>query len=133
RMALWDVVVDCGLRIADCGLVPRARNAVSSFANLIQEMRAIREKATVTELAQAVLDKTGYLAELEAERSMESQTRAENVRELLTVTTRFEAESEDRSLAGFLEQVSLVSDLDDAVMRAEGQQADSRVTMMTLH
>jgi DNA helicase-2/ATP-dependent DNA helicase PcrA len=81
----------------------------------------------VSALAQAVLDATGYLRELEEERSIESQTRAENVRELLTVTTEFDATADDRSLAAFLEQVALVSDLDGVDTRSDA------VTMMTLH
>lgn len=121
---LWDMVMEAH-HIQS--LLPRARNAVTGFASLILELRALREKATVTDLTQAVLDKTGYLAELEAEKTIEAQTRAENVKELLTVTTRFEAESEDRTLAGFLEQVSLVSDLDSLEGGTEA------VTMMTLH
>jgi DNA helicase-2/ATP-dependent DNA helicase PcrA len=81
----------------------------------------------VTEIAQAVLDATGYLSALEAERTIESQTRAENVKELLTVTTEFDATADDRTLAAFLEQVSLVSDLDSMDNKADA------VTMMTLH
>jgi DNA helicase-2/ATP-dependent DNA helicase PcrA len=108
-------------------LVPRARSAVTQFASMILELRNLREGHTVTEVTEAVLQKTGYLADLESERTVEAQTRAENVRELLTVTTEFDASADDRSLAAFLEQVSLVSDLDDL-----NNERDA-VTMMTLH
>src|SRR5260370_27137786 len=87
----------------------------------------MHDKSTVTDPARAILDTTGYLRDLEDERSIEAETRAENVRELLSVTTEFDATAEDRSLAVFLEQVSLVSDLDSLDTRADA------VTMMTLH
>ena len=124
KRALWDVVLEAHL-IQD--LLPRARNAVTQFGAMILELRNLREGHSVTEVARAVLDKTGYLADLEAERTVEAQTRAENVRELLTVTTEFDTSADDRTLAAFLEQVSLVSDLDDL-----NNERDA-VTMMTLH
>ena len=124
KRSLWDVVMEAHL-ISD--LLPRARNAVTQFASMILELRNLREGHAVTEITQALLDKSGYLAELESERTVEAQTRAENVRELLTVTTEFDASADDRSLAAFLQQVSLVSDLDDL-----NNERDA-VTMMTLH
>jgi DNA helicase II / ATP-dependent DNA helicase PcrA len=122
--ALWDVVQDAHRLDA---LGARARIAVGAFARLIQGLRERREGATVTSLVQAVLAETGYLEELESDRASASQTRAENVRELLSVTTDFDSTAEDRSLSAFLEQVSLVSDLDDVDTGTEA------VTLMTLH
>src|SRR5207249_200967 len=78
---LWDAVSEVN-KIQSLAL--RARNAVSGFAAIIKGLRAMRENSTVTDLASAVLDATGYLRELEAEQTIEGQTRAENVRELLT-------------------------------------------------
>ncbi len=124
KRSLWDVVTEVHL-LTD--LVQRARNAVTGFASMIMELRNQREGQTVTDIAAAVLAKTGYLAELEAERTVEAQTRAENVRELLTVTTEFDSSADERTLSAFLEQVSLVSDLDDLNNEREA------VTMMTLH
>jgi len=124
RRPLWDVITEAHL-LSD--LLPRARNAVTAFAAMMLELRAQRQKLRVTDVVQDVLDRTGYLAELEAEKTIESQSRADNVKELLTVTTRFEAESDERSLGAFLEQVSLVSDLDSL------DTAKEAVTMMTLH
>jgi len=121
---LWDIVQEAH-RVES--LLPRARNAVVHFASLLLELRALRDKSSVTDLVQAVLDRTGYLQALEADRSIESQTRADNVKELRTVTTEFDATAEDRSLSAFLEQVSLVSDLDNLDAGADA------VTMMTLH
>jgi DNA helicase-2/ATP-dependent DNA helicase PcrA len=122
--SLWDMITEAH-NIQQ--LMPRARKAVTAFAALIMELRELKNKLMLTQLAELVLGKTGYLAELEAEKTMESQSRAENVKELLTVTTKFELESDDRSLGAFLESVSLVSDLDSL------QTGTDAVTMMTLH
>lgn len=122
--SLWNIVCEAHLLSQ---LNPRARNAVAAFASLILELQKLRDSSTVTALTQAVLQKTGYLAELEADKSHEAQSRAENVKELLTVTTQFDSSADDRSLAAFLEQVSLVSDLDTWDTGA------NNVTMMTLH
>jgi DNA helicase-2/ATP-dependent DNA helicase PcrA len=123
---LWDMVMEAHLIP---NLSSRAKSQLSAFASLILELRNLREKETITRLMEATLEKTGYLRELEADNSIESQSRAENIRELLTVTTRFDLdeEIEDRSLPSFLEQVSLVSDLDSLDASADA------VTMMTLH
>jgi DNA helicase-2/ATP-dependent DNA helicase PcrA len=124
--SLWDMLMEAHLIPS---LSSRAKSLVSSFVSLILELRRQRENSTITALMETVLDKTGYLRELEANSSMEAQSRAENVRELLTVTTRFDLdeELEDRSLSSFLEQVSLVSDLDSLDISADA------VTLMTLH
>jgi DNA helicase-2/ATP-dependent DNA helicase PcrA len=122
--SLWDVI-----RGADSlsMLSARARGKLTEFADLIAGLRAARERSTVTELTQMVLERSGYRKALEDEGTLESQSRLENVGELLTVTTEFEAQTEEATLSAFLEQVSLVSDLDS--LDANGD----AVTMMTLH
>ncbi|MCC6728209.1 MAG: DNA helicase PcrA [Chthonomonadales bacterium] len=124
NVPLWDALCEAHRLEA---LAPRARRAVTAFAALILGLRELPGSASVTQLAQAVIERTGYLSALEQDRTPESQSRAENVRELLTVTTAFDATAEERSLAVFLEQVSLVSDLDTVDM------ASDAVTLMTLH
>ena len=83
---------------------------------------------SVTDLAQTMLDRTGLLRELEADNDIE---RVENVKELLSTTRQYESEAlqlgETPSLGGFLENVSLVADIDNLDPDAEA------VTMMTLH
>ncbi len=124
RCSLWDVIEQIH---HVQGLTPRARNAITGFYHLIRDIREVREQATVTQTLERVLQRTGYLSGLEAEKSQEAVTRAENVKELLTVTTEFDGSADDKSLSAFLEQVSLVSDLDNVEMGADA------VTMMTLH
>lgn len=122
--SLWDA-----LNAADglSGLSAKVRSSVRDFTAIIEEARAMREASTVTAITERLLARTGYLRELEADPSPEGQARSENVRELLTVTTEFDATSEERTLAAFLEQVALVSDLDSLEAGADA------VTLMTLH
>lgn len=122
--SLWDA-----LNAADglSGLTAKVRSSVRDFTAIIEEARAMREASTVTAITERLLARTGYLRELEADPSPEGQARSENVRELLTVTTEFDATSEERTLAAFLEQVALVSDLDSLEAGADA------VTLMTLH
>src|SRR5262249_52231201 len=70
---LWDAVIEVS-KLQSLAL--RARNAVSQFAKLINQLRAMRESSTVTDLATAILEATGYLRELESDPSIEGQTRA---------------------------------------------------------
>ena len=104
------------------------RKRLADFVALILGLRAEKETLSVTDLAQAMLDRTGLLRELEAENDIE---RVENVKELISTTRQYESEAlqmgETPNLGGFLENVSLVADIDNLDPNAEA------VTMMTLH
>jgi DNA helicase-2/ATP-dependent DNA helicase PcrA len=80
---------------------------------------------------EAVLSKSGYLAELEATGDPQDESRVENLRELVTVASEFEEANPDGSLADFLEQVALVADADEIPTSDEAH--DGVVTLMTLH
>ena len=67
----------------------------------------MQEYLSVTELVEEVLEKTGYREMLEAEKSIEAQSRLENIDEFLSVTKNFEESSEDKSLVGFLTDLLL--------------------------
>jgi len=125
RRSLWDVLCDSAA-LAD--LSPRSRSALGVFVDLIGLLHSLADHATVSKLTTEVISHSGYLEALKAQSAMENRDRIENVNELLTVTGRFDAgDEEDRSLARFLEQVALVSDLD------EHDLAHNAVTLMTLH
>ncbi len=121
---LWDVLQTVG---SVSQIQARTRTKWAEFVTILASLRAERERMTVTELTQAVLDRSGYQKSLEDENSIEAQTRLENVRELLSVTKTFETETEAPTLSAFLEQVSLVSDIDTL------DNSKDAVTMMTLH
>jgi DNA helicase-2/ATP-dependent DNA helicase PcrA len=121
---LWDVLQ----RVDDIGaLQARTRKRLFDFASLIAAFRSDREKLGVTALTEHVLDRTGYREELENDRSIEALTRLENIGELLSKTKQYEKETDSPSLTGFLENVSLVADIDSLDASADA------VTMMTLH
>ncbi|MCR4426822.1 MAG: UvrD-helicase domain-containing protein [Firmicutes bacterium] len=69
----------------------RARRALSGFISVIESLVSKRGQVTVSEMVEAILDDTGYVRELEAERTVEAESRIENLREMLSVTREFEA------------------------------------------
>ncbi|HXY73040.1 MAG TPA: 3'-5' exonuclease, partial [Actinomycetota bacterium] len=83
--------------------------------------------AGAARMVEAACDESGYVAELEAERTIEATGRVENLKELVGVAAEFEARNPEGTLADFLEQVSLVSEQD------EYEENDPGVTLMTLH
>ncbi|CAO5251769.1 DNA helicase PcrA [Frankia sp. AgKG'84/4] len=111
------------------GIATRSAKAVREFAELLTELRAVEPKGPVA-VVEAVLERTGYLAELLTEDTVESQGRVENLQELVGVVQEYVERSPEGTLAGFLEQVSLVADADQ-VPTDDG--SDGVVTLMTLH
>ena len=125
------------------GMAARSTNAVRRFNDLLEELRTVVESgagpATVLE---AVLERTGYLAELQASTDPQDETRVENLQELAAVALEYEqertAEAEEGSqtpatpgtLADFLERVALVADSDQIPDDEEG---GGVITLMTLH
>jgi len=106
----------------------RARGVVAGFVELMDRLRGRLEAgAPVSKLVEAAFTDSGYLAELEAERTVEAEGRVENLRELVGVATEFEERVPDGALADFLEQVALVTEGD------EYEEGEPTVTLMTLH
>ncbi|MFA7746639.1 ATP-dependent DNA helicase PcrA, partial [Salinicoccus roseus] len=66
----------------------------------------------VTELTEEILEKTGYREALKVEKTIEAQSRLENIDEFLSVTKNFEEQNEDKSLVTFLTDLALVADID---------------------
>jgi DNA helicase-2/ATP-dependent DNA helicase PcrA len=111
------------------GLVPRSAKAVTDFADLMDELRALVEgNMPPAEVLEAVLDRTGYVAELAASTDPQDESRVENLAELVGVAREFSERVPDGGVPQFLEQVSLVADAD--TVPGEG---DGVVTLMTLH
>ncbi|MFF7096047.1 DNA helicase PcrA [Streptomyces rubradiris] len=116
------------------GMAARSTNAVKRFNTLMEELRTIVESgagpATVLE---AILERTGYLAELQSSTDPQDETRIENLQELAAVALEFEqerGEGEQGTLADFLEQVALVADSDQIPDEEDG---GGVITLMTLH
>jgi superfamily I DNA/RNA helicase len=111
------------------GLGPAAVKAIKRFMATMHVLGERAEaRAPIAALLQETLRETGYLDALEAERTIEAQGRIENLEELVNVAAEYDAsDSDEPSLADFLQQVALVSDADE---RADDE---GLVTLMTLH
>ncbi|WP_225847828.1 DNA helicase PcrA [Streptomyces sp. HPF1205] len=116
------------------GMAARSANAVKRFNTLMEELRTIVESgAGPAVVLEAVLERTGYLAELQASTDPQDETRVENLQELAAVALEFEqerAEDEPGTLADFLERVALVADSDEIPDEEAG---GGVITLMTLH
>jgi DNA helicase II / ATP-dependent DNA helicase PcrA len=112
------------------GLSPKITKACREFRDLINGYSQMQEFLSVTELVEEVLEKSGYREMLKAEKTIESQSRLENLEELLSVTKNFEEVNEDKSLVGFLTDLALVADIDK--LDDDGKPAES-IVLMTLH
>jgi DNA helicase-2/ATP-dependent DNA helicase PcrA len=112
------------------GLAARSAAAIAGFNTLVDGFRALAEAGPVADLAEAVLDRTGYQESLENSSDLQDVSRVENLKELVSVAREFDGSHEEGTLAEFLEQVSLVADADEI---PEGEEHGGLVTMMTLH
>jgi DNA helicase-2/ATP-dependent DNA helicase PcrA len=113
------------------GLPARSARAIEGFNDLMNGLRAMAEgRSPVGDLAEAILDRTGYVAELQASSDLQDASRIENLTELVSVAREFDARNPGGTLAEFLEQVSLVADADEI---PEGEEHGGMVTLMTLH
>ena len=97
------------------------------FIEQIESLIAKRDKMPISELIKLTLNVTGYMKALENENTIEAESRIENLEELLTVAMEFEKESAERTLAEFLEGITLASDSDEV------DENQDRITLMTLH
>jgi DNA helicase II / ATP-dependent DNA helicase PcrA len=112
------------------GVSAKAANALSEFGTMINNWTKQVEFLTATDMVQQVLEGSGYEEMLRAEKSIESQSRLENLEEFKTVTKNFEQTSEDKSLIAFLTDLALIADIDSM---DEDPASDDKVILMTLH
>jgi DNA helicase II / ATP-dependent DNA helicase PcrA len=113
----------------NANLATRSLNAIQGFVTLFDELVAMAEAAP-GDVLEAVLDRSGYLAELRASADPQDEGRVENLEELVSVAREFEQNRPEGTLIDFLEQVALVADADQ-VPSPDG--SDGVVTLMTLH
>jgi DNA helicase II / ATP-dependent DNA helicase PcrA len=127
---IWEVALEPE---AIPGLGGAAIRSISRFTELIEELRAEFENGSVAELLRALLERSGYLDALRAERTIEAEGRIENLEELVGVAAEFDANrevegpSELDPLEEFLQAISLYTDQDDL------KRDEAKVTLMTLH
>ena len=126
------------------GLATRSLNAVNGFVKLIDDLAEVANGSGASAALEAVLEQTGYLAQLRSSADPQDESRVENLAELVAVVREYEKDNPEGSLGEFLEQVSLVADADSIPDAPEGSAEEvaaaveeSRrqgvVTLMTLH
>jgi DNA helicase-2/ATP-dependent DNA helicase PcrA len=117
------------------GIATRSVAAITVFTSLLEALRTVHEGGSgVGDLLEAVVEQTGYLAELRASQDPQDETRVENLAELVAVGREFDESELAGSLETFLERVSLVADADEIPEGSDAEAADSGVvTLMTLH
>jgi DNA helicase-2/ATP-dependent DNA helicase PcrA len=126
EISFWDAL----RRANEVDIATRTKNAVNSFVAMIEFLTGQSQEKSVLQLITVVLETTQYIEELKKESPYEIDNRTENIGELQSVAKEFEDQAEaeeDRTLSKFLENVSLVADVDELESNA------SSVTLMTLH
>jgi DNA helicase II / ATP-dependent DNA helicase PcrA len=111
----------------EAGVGAAPLKAVSALRTLLVSLQSQTQELKVPELIEAVLERSGYLEALEAERTIEALGRIENLQELVGVGREYLQQAEQPGLSGFLQEISLYSDQD--AIRGE----QSLVTLMTIH
>ncbi|MBV8562103.1 MAG: UvrD-helicase domain-containing protein, partial [Actinobacteria bacterium] len=123
EISLWEATAEA----ENAGVGTGPLKNLRQFRTTIESLMSAAQELDVPDLIEAVLDRSGYREALEAERTIEAQGRLENLEELVSVAREWLEQSEEPTLSGFLQEVSLYSDQD--AIRGEG----SLVTLMTLH
>jgi len=108
-------------------LGPRAGKAIHDFSLLLDVFRKLRDKLTLRSLLEEIIKRTGYVRGLDEERTIEAQARIENIEEFFSVVDEFEENQGEGGLAGFLESISLMTDIDT------WDGSTNCLTLMTFH
>ncbi|MBR4909779.1 MAG: UvrD-helicase domain-containing protein [Clostridia bacterium] len=131
---LQDIAYAEGLSILEiCGradeyaTLARAAVRLKEFHAVMTELNEQSEDSPISSLTESLLQKSGYRNALILENTDEARDRLENIKEFFNSVTSYEQENENASLAGFLEEIALVSDIDSL------DEGEDRVTLMTIH
>lgn len=117
--------------VEQTGVSKRAQNALIAFQTFMSQLIQQQDFLTATDMVEQVLEQTSYEEMLKQEKSLEAQSRLENISEFLTVTQDFEKNAEeDKTLVSFLTDLALIADIDRVDEEEEQEEA---VTLMTLH
>ena len=108
-------------------IVGRSANKIKPFVDFIQKLRAESEVMKISDIMEHIINETGYVEELKAEGTEEAKGRVDNIGEFFSKIVDYEEKNEDATLGGFLEEVSLIADIDN--LEAE----KDYVVLMTIH
>ncbi|SHH98111.1 DNA helicase PcrA [Clostridium grantii] len=109
------------------GIPTKAANSLVKFTGLMNSFMRRKDQINISKLIEEILETTGYLDLYKNSKDIEDRSRVENLKELVSAAVEFENHSEDKTLGAFLEQTTLVADVDNY-----DEEADS-VVLMTLH
>lgn len=109
------------------GLKPKAVKAIASFVTVMERLKRLATEVSLDDLVIQILDLTGYFEELKLDDPTDSEGRQANVQEFVGVAKQFMAENPEGTLADFLTQMSLLSDIDTS------EPAENKLVLMTLH
>jgi len=121
---LWEIIQD---ETSVNAMAGRSAKAVNKFAAMIKSFQKLVETETAADLVKYIMHQSGYVDDLKNQGTDEAEGRLENIMELYGAVSRFQEDNEDTSLAGFLANASLASDLDNL------QEGEEAVSLMTLH
>ena len=122
--------LDFYMALEHAQMVPGIGKAYAKISPFVEFIEGLREKAKtlpVEELIEEIIEKTGYVRELEAENDEEAEARIQNIDELISKAAAYTDAAEEPSLSGFLEEVALVADIDSL------DNDTDYVVLMTLH
>jgi DNA helicase-2/ATP-dependent DNA helicase PcrA len=122
-VSLWEALP----RAEEAGVGAAQLKAVKQLHTLLASLMAQSQELAVPQLVESMLEQSGYLDALEAERTIEAQGRVENLQELVGVAQEYAETAQEPTLSSFLQEISLYTDQD--AIRGDG----SLVTLMTLH
>jgi len=111
----------------DDEIPPKTRAKISDFVNLILKFKETQNNYNLREFVTLVIEKSGYLAELQMQNTPESEADIENLQEFVNVAEEYVPENDNDKLGDFLTQISLISDIDSMDNIA------NNVSLMTLH
>ncbi len=114
-------------------ITPSAKRKLKEFTGMMERLRTGMETHSITDLVRRVIQESGYGAALDEEKTVEARIRIENLNELMTATEDFQEQNRDASLAAFLDQVALITDLEQQTSAQNGRASGDYVTLMTLH
>ncbi len=118
---------DALLRARAVPSIGKAADKIAGFTEQIEDFKARLSELTIKELIEEILEKTGYRKEIEEEGEVESETRLQNIEELVNKAAAYWEGAEEPTLGGFLEEVALVAEVDNM------DESENRVVLMTLH
>lgn len=130
QLSLWEAIekiVDNYEDYKHLKLSSKVRTSLGQFVDLVQEVKILESNKELPSISyEKILSESGYMESLLADKSYESQARIENLEELLSAIKQFEESSENPTLLGFLETITLDTEVEE-------DKVDKEVSLMTIH